>query len=172
MKKLILAVSGFFVGLLFMSLDFKKSVEPSDLDQLKKLNARFIHNFVTNDVPSHDAILHEKFECISSQGRWVNRKDYLENWKTGFDPEQIVYWDYRFEKITIIGTTALVRSVNKAIIIKNGKEITGMTQYTDTYVKEYGEWKCIQAQITPVAPENYPGDETIVKKYVKGKMQY
>jgi hypothetical protein len=65
-----------------------------------------------------------------------------------------------------------VRSVNKAIIIKNGKEITGMTQYTDTYVKEYGEWKCIQAQITPVAPENYPGDETIVKKYVKGKMQY
>ncbi len=28
-------------------------------DTLRALNARFIHNFITNDVPSHDAILHK-----------------------------------------------------------------------------------------------------------------
>ena len=37
--------------------------------------------------------------------------------------------------------------------------------YTDVYVKENGEWKCVQAQINKVAPPNYAPDETIVKKY-------
>ncbi len=140
-----------------------------DLATLRKINARFIHNFVTNDVPSHDEILHPQFVCITSKGGWVNRGDYLKQWATGFNPEVIIYWDYRDEKITVIGSTALVRSVNKYVIAKDGKETMAMTQYTDTYVKEDGVWRCIQAQITPVSPENYPGDETIVRKYIRGK---
>jgi ketosteroid isomerase-like protein len=142
--------------------------QSDDLDQLKKLNATFIHNFVTNDVASHDKIIHEKFVCLTTKGLWVNRQDYLTGWKTGFDPNVYLYWDYRNEKITIIGSTALVRAVTKYTILKDGKEITGMTQYTDTYVRENGVWKCIQAQLTSVTPENYPGDETIVRKYLKG----
>jgi len=39
------------------------------------------------------------------------------------------------------------------------------------YVQQNGAWKCIQAQITPVAPANYPSDATIVRKYVKGRAQ-
>lgn len=142
-----------------------------DIAQLKAINARFIHNYVTNDVAAHVKIIHPQFVHISSKGKWVGRAQYLSDWKTGFDPTVILYWDYRSEKITVIGTTALVRSVNKFTILENGKEITAMSQYTDIYVKENGTWRCIQAQITTVAPENYPGDETIVKKYVKGKMQ-
>jgi Domain of unknown function (DUF4440) len=113
-------------------------------------------------------IIHENFECITTKGKWISRSDYLEQWKTGFDPAVYLYWDYRNEKIRIIGSTALVRSVTKYTIVKDGNEITGMTQYTDTYVKENGVWKCIQAQLTAVSPENYPGEDTIVKKYVKG----
>src|SRR5688572_23608723 len=115
--------------------------QSDDLDQLKKLNATFIHNFVTNDVVSHDKIIHENFVCITSKGLWLNRKDYLEGWKTGFDANVFLYWDYRDEKITIIGSTALVRSVTKYTMLKDGKEITGMTQYTDVYSKENGIWK-------------------------------
>jgi hypothetical protein len=170
MKKPIVIFGLLAVGVVCMNVG-RANTEADDLAQLKKLNAKFIHNFVTNDAASHDKIIHEKFQYITAQGKWVNRQDYLENWKTDFDPEQIIYWDYRFEKITIIGTTALVRSVNKYTVLDRGKETTGMSQYTDTYVKENGEWKCIQAQITIVTPENYPGDETIVKKYIKGKIQ-
>jgi len=143
--------------------------QEDDLSTLRKINARFIHNFVTNDVPSHDQIIHKDFVCINRDGKRIHRADYLKEWATGFDPEVIIYWDYRFEKITVIGSTALVRSVNKYTILKDGKETTAMSQYTDTYVKENGTWKCIQAQLTSVSPANYPGDETIVRKYVKGK---
>lgn len=142
-----------------------------DITQLRALNARFIHNFVTNDVPSHDAIIRPEFMCITTTGKWLNRQDYFTQWKTGFDNEVYLYWDYRNEKITIVGNTALVRSVTKYTVLKEGKEITGMTQYTDVYIKENGTWKCLQAQLTSVVPENYPGDETIVKKYIKGKIQ-
>jgi hypothetical protein len=175
MRKLWITIAGIMIGITSIlgvkTALSRQTPEADDLAQLKTLNAKFIHNFVTNDVPSHDAILHEKFQYINSNGKWVNRNDYLVNWKTGFDGEKIVYWDYRFERITIIGTTALIRSVNKYTILENGKETIGMSQYTDVYVKENGIWKCIQAQITNVTPENYPGDDTIVKKYIKGKIQ-
>ena len=55
--------------------------------------------------------------------------------------------------------------------MKDGVETVGMTMYTDAYVLEDGTWKCIQAQITPVAPAHYPPDETIVRKYVRGHAQ-
>ena len=174
MRKPMITIAGVVIGLaciIGVKTALSRQTRVDDMAQLKALNAKFIHNFVTNDVATHDRIIHEKFQYINSKGKWINRKDYLESWKTGFDPEKIIYWDYRSEKISIIGSTALVRSVNKCIVLNNGIEKTSMTQYTDVYVKENATWKCIQAQITNVTPENYPTDDTIVKQYIKGKIQ-
>jgi hypothetical protein len=137
--------------------------QDADSVVLKKLNAQFIHNFVTSDTASHSLIIHKDFIRISSEGQYMDRQEYLKNWTHGFDG--FVYWDYRQEDIRIFGNTALVHSQNKFILVKEGKEISGMSMYTDTYIKEKGEWKCIQAQISKVAPEFFAGDETIVKKY-------
>ena len=139
--------------------------------ELRALNARFIHNFITNDVAGHDAILHQGFICITPSGLRVSRADYLKAWATGFDPARIPYYDYRDERIDVFGDTALVRSTNKRVAMNDGIETVGMTMYTDIYVHRDGAWKCVQAQITPVAPANYPGDDTIVRKYVEGKAQ-
>lgn len=163
------AVMEVILILMFLSAVLPACAQEDDLEVLRKLNARFIHNYVTNDVASHDQILHSRFVCITSQGAWVDREAYLKAWATGFDPNVVVYWDYRDEKIAVIGSIALVRSVNRYTIVVNGKTSTGMSQYADTYVKENGLWKCVQAQITNVSPENYPPDTTIVRKYVNGK---
>ena len=148
-----------------------RSVEDDPMVTLKALNARFIHNFITNDVPSHDAILHRDFVCMTARGTRENRDAYLKRWATGFDPEVVVYWDTRDEQITIISNVALVRSTNKHTIKRGGTETTGMTTYTDTYLFENGEWKCIQAQLTPVIPAAYPDDDTVVGVYLKGVLQ-
>jgi ketosteroid isomerase-like protein len=140
-------------------------------DELRALNARFIHNYITNDVPSHDAILHPEFICITPTGARVSRADYLRAWATGFDAERFPYYDYRDEKIDVFGDTALVRSTNKRVTAQDGGESVSMTMYTDIYVRRDGAWKCIQAQITPVTPANYPADQTIVRKYIKGHAQ-
>jgi hypothetical protein len=139
-----------------------------DLRRLKALNARFIHNFVTNDVPSHDDLTHKDFVYVSSEGLRRPRDEYLKRWATGFDPDVIIYWDTRDERISLFGDVALVWSVNKHVIVSDGEEVTGMTGYTDTYVRAGGDWKCIQAQLVTVAAENYPPDTTIVRKYIRG----
>lgn len=139
--------------------------------RLRALNARFIHNHVTNDVAAHDALLHRRFVCIASNGRTICRAPYLEAWATLFDPAVTVYWDTRDEHIGVFGDVALVRATNKHVERLGGKVVTGMTCYTDTYLRENGEWKCIQAQLTAVAPEHWPGDDTIVSIYVNGRRQ-
>jgi hypothetical protein len=139
--------------------------------ELRALNARFIHNYVTNDVASHDAMMHPDFICIGAQGTRQNRADYLRQWATQFDPEVVVYWDVRDEFITIIDNVALVRSTNKRTIRRDGTDTTSMSTYTDTYLIQKGEWKCIQAQIQTLPPASYPGDDTIVSIYIKGKRQ-
>jgi ketosteroid isomerase-like protein len=141
------------------------------MDELRALNARFIHNFVTRDVASHDALLHPDFINIWPTGQRWGRASYLKYWATAFDPGVIVYWDVRDELITVTGNVALVRSTNKHTRRRDGKEVTGMTMYTDTYLFEDGAWKCIQAQLTPVAPEHEPADDTIVSVYIEGKLQ-
>ena len=146
-----------------------QSVETTS--ELRALNARFIHNFVTSDVASHDAILHPAFINIWPTGQRWDRASYLKYWATAFDPKLIPYWDYRDELITVVGNVALVRSTNKHTRCRDGNEVTGMTTYTDTYLFENGAWKCIQAQIQTIAPECYPSDDTIVRVYIDGKLQ-
>jgi len=67
------------------------------------------------------------------------------------------------------GDVALVRA-QQAIRRRDGKEVSGMTMYTDTYLFENGAWKCIQAQLTTVAPNTSP-DDTIIAFYIEGKRQ-
>ncbi len=139
--------------------------------ELSLLNAQFIENFVRNDVKLHDAMLHAEFIGIQGDGSRIDRAAYLRKWATGFDPEVIVYWDVRDELITVIGNTALVRATNKEICRRGGQDIAAMSTYTDTYLYEGGAWKCIQAQITPVAPGREPGEDTIIAVYIKGVRQ-
>jgi hypothetical protein len=142
-----------------------------DLQQLQALNKKFIHNFVTNDVPSHDKIIHPLFRTVTSTGAHMARESYLHEWATGFDPDAIPYWDMRNERITLHENVALVTATTKYIRVRDGQETPGMTCYTDTYVRTPEGWRCVLAQLTPVAPANFPGDETIVVKYIRGVLQ-
>jgi hypothetical protein len=139
------------------------------LTELKALNAHFIHNHITNDVMSHDKILHPEFVCISSSGKRIGRADYLRLWATFFDPTITIYWDTRDEQISIFGETALVRATNKWVERHDGIETMGMTCYTDTYILAGAKWLCVQAQLTHLAPEYWPSDDSIVNAYVDGK---
>ncbi|MBL8062481.1 MAG: nuclear transport factor 2 family protein [Anaerolineales bacterium] len=143
----------------------------TDTATLSALNRRFIHNFVTNDVPSHSAILHPLFRTIDTLGGHMDRVSYLKEWATGFDPDVITYWDMRDERITLIGDVALVSATNRWTRVRNDVETQGMTCYTDTYIRIEGTWLCILAQLTSVSPQNYPADDTIIVKYLRGVLQ-
>ena len=69
------------------------------------------------------------------------------------------------------GDVALVRATNKYVRVIDGNAVTGMTAYTDTYIHEGGRWLCIQAQLTAVAMEHWPGDDTIIDTWLRGVLQ-
>jgi len=124
-------------------------MEKTDAEQLSELNAKFINNFLTQDVAAHDEIIHKDFVCIESSGAIVDRESYLEAWATDFDNSGYTSFKYSDEHIRIFGNMALIRA--KTTYTKEG--ITGYTIYTDTYQKENGRWQCVQVQITPVKAE-------------------
>lgn len=144
---------------------------PKAMADLREINDRFIENFIRNDVKAHDTLLHPAFLHIDPDGRRTDRAKYLRDWATGFDPAVIPYWDVRDELITLVGSTALVRSTNKYIVMRNGNPVEAMASYTDTYVFLEGRWLCIQAQINRVAPDARPADSTIKTIYLRGIRQ-
>lgn len=125
-------------------------VKKQDLAQLSKLNALFIQNFIKQDVAAHSAIIHDDFVCIQSSGLIVGREEYLNAWANAYTAAGYQSFEYTDELIRIFGNIALVRSRTNYTKLDNGKMIKGSSIYTDTYMKENGEWKCVQAQITPV----------------------
>lgn len=139
-----------------------------ELDDLRALNRRFIHNFVTRDVSAHDALLHPRFHCITPYGARMERAEYLAYWATAFDPAVLVYWDLRDERIERMGPVALVSATNRWVRLQGVTPVEGATCYTDTYVREDGRWRCVLAQLTPVGA---PGDRDaagIVVRYHAG----
>lgn len=137
---------------------------------LTDLNARFIDNFIARNSVAHDAIIHQRFLCIMPDGAKLTRAPYLEYWATAFDPETLIYFDYRDESISLFGNTALVRSATKYVRLAEGEKKEGMNIYTDTYLLEGGTWLCVQAHLTPVAAQHYPGDETIIRAWTNGTL--
>lgn len=124
--------------------------QDADLAQLKAINAQFIKNFVTQDVASHDKIIHKDFVCIESNGGIIDRATYLKNWATDFDNSGYETFNYTDELIRIFDNMALVRSRTTYTKTVDGQKTEGYTIYTDTYLKENEQWQCVQVQITPV----------------------
>ncbi|HEV7782302.1 MAG TPA: nuclear transport factor 2 family protein [Chitinophagaceae bacterium] len=122
----------------------------TDREQLSRLNAQFIQNFLDQDVVAHSKIIHEDFICIESSGAIVSREVYLENWATDFNNSGYKTFTYQDELIRIFGNTAFVRAKTVYTKDNNGKTETGYTIYTDSYIKENGKWQCVQVQITPI----------------------
>ena len=122
----------------------------TDEDVLSELNHRFIQNFIKMDTAAHNEIIHQNFVCINGNGTIADRKEYMKGWANGYNAAGYSKFGYTDEDIRIFGDMALVRA--KTVYTKNvdGKEVSGNSMYTDTYIKQNGRWWCVQAQITPV----------------------
>jgi Domain of unknown function (DUF4440) len=122
----------------------------SDKEILSELNAQFIKNFINQDAVAHNKIIHKDFLCINSDGSITNREDYIKGWETGYQHSGYTTFSYTDEYIRIFGNMALVRSKTVFTKMADGKEVSGNSVYTDTYIKENGEWFCVQAQLTRI----------------------
>jgi ketosteroid isomerase-like protein len=120
----------------------------ADAATLVAINRQFIQNFLNNDTVGHNRIIHSNFLFIGKDGSLHDRKEYMAGWAHGYDQKLIPEFVLEEVQVRIFGDMALIVAKTRDKTIKDGQWSDGETRYTDTYIKEKGEWKCVQVQLT------------------------
>lgn len=118
--------------------------EPNAADTvtLEQLNRAYIHALMNSDVNWYREHLADDFVCIESDGSVLGKAEFLQNISRGPDVA-----DYKLEQVNvrIYGDVALIQATGSFTRRDGG---TGISRYTDVYVREDNGWKAVSAQIT------------------------
>jgi uncharacterized protein DUF4440 len=124
----------------------------NDKATLISINRQFIRNFLNNDTVEHSKIIHaSNFLFIGTNGKLLDRNEYMQGWAHGYDKTVMPEFDLEEVQVRLFDNMALIVAKTRVKKVKDGTIFTGETRYTDTYVKEKGEWKCVQVQLTRIA---------------------
>jgi ketosteroid isomerase-like protein len=120
----------------------RMQVQTSDEAHLRQLNEEYIDAFMKADVNWYEQNLTEDFTCIESDGSLLDKAAFLRLAAKGPD-----VLEYRLDrvKVRIYGDTALVQATG---LFTKKDASTGISRYTDVYVRMGMEWKAVAAQIT------------------------
>lgn len=116
----------------------------SDSAQLVELNRGYVAAFVNSDWAWYDAHLTADYECLCPDGSVVSRGDFIEGSRRPMSYQSFLLDSVR---VKLSGDVALITAITP-YVRKDGT--TGVSRYTDTWVRRGGVWKTWQAQITPV----------------------
>ena len=147
MKRVLLLASMVIAQATIYAQDGQKT-SSVDAARLIAINRQFIQNFINNDTVEHNKIIHSDFLFIGKDGSLHNRKEYMAGWAHGYDPKLIAEFVLEEVQVRILGEMALIVAKTRDKTMKDGQWTVGETRYTDTYIKEKWEWKCVQVQLT------------------------
>ena len=114
----------------------------SDESTLTDLNERYIESFMKADVDWYREHLADDFMCIEANGSVLDKTQFLE--KTAEGPGLAEYHLDQV-RVRIFGDVALVHGKG---LFRRPDATTGISRYTDVYLRVGGQWKAISAQIT------------------------
>ena len=145
------------VWLLFFSFEvfsqgtsFKDS--KNDVEILTRINEQFIRNYLNNDTVAHNKIIHpDKFLIVRSDGSLMNRRDYMLEWSKGYNKETIPEFQMLEPIVRVFGDMAVITAKTRFKYKKDGNWVIGETRYSDTYIRENGQWRCVHVQLTKMA---------------------
>jgi len=120
----------------------------ADIAALIAINRQFIQNFLNNDTVEHNRIIHSNFLFIGKDGSLHDRSEYMSGWAHGYDKNLIPEFVLEDVQVRMFGEMALIVAKTRDKTIREGQWTVGETRYTDTYIKEKGQWKCVQVQLT------------------------
>jgi ketosteroid isomerase-like protein len=126
----------------------EENASKNDEAALVAINRQFIKNFINNDTVEHTRIIHPNFLFIGKDGSLHDRNEYMAGWAHGYDQKIIPEFVLEEVQVRIFDDVALIVAKTRDKTMKDGQWTIGETRYTDTYIKENGEWKCVQVQLT------------------------
>src|SRR5262245_61342699 len=114
----------------------------ADETTLERLNTEYIQAYMSWDTGWYDEHLADEFVCIESDGSVLYKTQFLR--KTAEGPDVL---DYKLVRVhvRIYGRVALVQGTGK---FTRKDQSTGVSRYTDVYVRQANGWRAVSAQIT------------------------
>ena len=147
MKRVLLLANLVIAGATIYAQEAQQAAN-AEVATLIAINRQFIKNFINNDTVEHTRIIHPNFLFIGKDGSLHDRNEYMAGWAHGYDRTVIPEFVLEEVQVRIFGDMALIVAKTRDKTMKDGQWAIGETRYTDTYIKEKGEWRCVQVQLT------------------------
>jgi hypothetical protein len=117
--------------------------------QLKKLEMQYADAGVKKDVAVLDRVLADDFAETAPDGVVYTKAEEMASLKSGEDV--IFSYLYSDMKVRVYGDTAVVTYLDKQKETFKGRDISGTSRWTDTWVKHGGSWQCVASHGSMVA---------------------
>jgi hypothetical protein len=105
---------------------------------------------VKHDARALSLLLADAFEYTDSDGSFMNREQWLEHVTNAVDDyEQL---GNSKMKVHLYGDVAIVNGEYREKLKVKGRTLIRTGRFTDTWILQKGQWKCVASQSTLISP--------------------
>jgi ketosteroid isomerase-like protein len=142
MKQFLIAV---FPMLLLARVTSVSADEAKDIEQITKIEREWSESFVKRDSSVPQQVEAEDFTMVDPDGKLLNKGEDIKN-MTG----DVVFTASKVDdlKVRIFGDAAVAVGVSSVKGHDKKNDISGQYRWTDTFVKQNGEWRAVASQVT------------------------
>ena len=111
---------------------------------LKAIEEKWDVAYVKGDAAALGAIFADTFILTTSDGKTRTRAEVLAQVKSG----EIKYETSKVDdmKVYVYGDAAVVNGRWKIKFVEQGKTVDATDRFTDTYIRQNGQWRCVASQ--------------------------
>ena len=122
----------------------QKPAAGGDEAALKAIEEKWDAANLKGDAAALGAIFADTFISTSSEGKVRTRAEMLAQLKSG----EMKYQTSKVDdmKVFVYGDAAVVNGRWKAKFVEKGKTVDATERFTDTYVRQGGQWRCVASQ--------------------------
>ncbi len=119
--------------------------------ELIKLENEWADAWVKSDAAFFDRIMADDYTWTSPWGWVVTKADDFALVKSGEDV--ITSWVLSEMKVRVYGDAAVVTGCDTVKETYKGKDVSGQSRFTHTWVKLAGQWQCVAGHSSEIAQE-------------------
>lgn len=119
--------------------------------EIQQLDAQLLAAMASHDVATVDRMLLDDFVLITSGGRVHTKRDILS--EVGSPGVRFEANASREIRVRVRGDTAVLTGVLYQKGVQDGKPFDATVRYTDTWVRDGGEWRQLSGHASRYAPQ-------------------
>ena len=116
--------------------------------ELKAIEAKWDAANLKGDIAALDAIFAASFITTNAEGKTRTKAEVLASLKSGETKYQSAQADDL--KVTVYGDAAVVNGRWKGKVVEKGKLVDSTERFTDFFVKQNGQWKCVASHASNI----------------------